>query len=124
MAIKIQKTSDILTELQHLAQKGFSPTTLTTYIYNPIDFYQQKILGIKETEEIEETNLIVASLEDDLVQLKKEYASKMDENGLSPVYFKTSGSEFSLKKCSESEASNSRISSLLVSTIFFMRLIY
>ena len=38
-----------------MAKKGFSPTTLTTYILNPFDFYKQKILKINEVEEVEET---------------------------------------------------------------------
>ena len=52
---KIKKTSSIVDHLKQLAQKGFSPTTLTTYINNPVGFYEQKILDIKKTEEAEET---------------------------------------------------------------------
>ena len=52
---QIHKTSEVLAALKNLALKGFSPTALTTYIYNPIDFYQQKVLGVRESDEIEET---------------------------------------------------------------------
>ena len=51
----VLKNPVILEELKKIAKKGFSPTALTTYVYNPIDFYHQKILGIKERDEIEET---------------------------------------------------------------------
>jgi len=38
-----------------LAFKGISPSTITNYLYNPIAFYKQKILHIKEIESVEET---------------------------------------------------------------------
>ena len=37
-----------------MATKGFSPSSLTNYIRNPIDFYYEKILGINEFEDVEE----------------------------------------------------------------------
>ena len=51
----IAKSNSVIKELRLLADKGFSPSSLTSYIRNPIDFYNQKILGIKEYEEVEET---------------------------------------------------------------------
>ncbi len=51
----IPKTKMIQQRLLELASKGISPTTLTNYIYNPIAFYKQKILNIKNLNEIEET---------------------------------------------------------------------
>ena len=51
----VKKTSIVLKKLHELAQKGFSPTALTSYMYNPIDFYKQKVLGVRETDDIEET---------------------------------------------------------------------
>ncbi|WP_223551767.1 PD-(D/E)XK nuclease family protein [Aestuariivivens sp. NBU2969] len=51
----IQKTSDVITTLKSIAEKGFSPSSLTNYIRNPIDFYYEKVLGIKELEDVEET---------------------------------------------------------------------
>ena len=53
--IEIPKTKEILEKLKEQAIKGFSPSTLTNYLYNPIDFYKQKILGLKEYKEVEET---------------------------------------------------------------------
>jgi ATP-dependent helicase/nuclease subunit B len=52
---QIVKSTAVLHTLLALAQKGLSPTALTNYIYNPIAFYHQKILKIKETNEVEET---------------------------------------------------------------------
>lgn len=51
----IQKTPAILERLQEIASRGFSPSSLTSYIRNPIDFYFQKVLKIKEYQEVEET---------------------------------------------------------------------
>ena len=42
--LTIKKTKQLVEELKVVAQKGFSPSSLTTYIRNPIDFYYQKIL--------------------------------------------------------------------------------
>ncbi|PKA83000.1 PD-(D/E)XK nuclease superfamily protein [Ulvibacter sp. MAR_2010_11] len=51
----IAKTPAVMERLQEIAQKGFSPSALTSYIRNPIDFYYQKILKINEFQEVEET---------------------------------------------------------------------
>jgi hypothetical protein len=51
---QIQKTPEIITILDQVAQKGFSPSSLTNYMRNPIDFYYEKILGIKQYEDVEE----------------------------------------------------------------------
>jgi ATP-dependent helicase/nuclease subunit B len=52
---EIQKTSEIMGKLRELCEKGLSPSALTTYIRNPLDFYKQYILGIREAGEVEET---------------------------------------------------------------------
>ncbi len=52
---EVKKTPAIMQRLQDLAAKGFSPSALTTYIRNPLDFYKQYILGVREPEEMEET---------------------------------------------------------------------
>ncbi|MFD0863270.1 PD-(D/E)XK nuclease family protein [Sungkyunkwania multivorans] len=51
----IDKTDGMMLQIKNLASKGFSPTTLTNYIRNPIDFYYEKLLGISKPEEVEET---------------------------------------------------------------------
>ena len=52
---EIIKTPVVLNKLYELAKKGLSPTSLTNYIYNPVAFYNQKILEIREADDIEET---------------------------------------------------------------------
>jgi hypothetical protein len=51
----IPKSQAVLDRLHEMALQGFSPSTLTTYIRNPIQFYFEKILRIKEKEDVEET---------------------------------------------------------------------
>lgn len=51
----IDKTEKIQERLKDIAKKGFSPSALTSYIRNPIDFYYQKILKVNEVTQVEET---------------------------------------------------------------------
>lgn len=51
----IPKTQEILDKLKERAGEGFSPSALTTYVRNPLDFYKQYVLGLREQEEVEET---------------------------------------------------------------------
>ena len=50
----IPKSESVMIRLKEIATLGFSPSALTSYIRNPIDFYFQKILHIREVEEVEE----------------------------------------------------------------------
>ncbi len=52
---EIVKTPEIIEKIRSLASSGFSPSALTTYIRNPLDFYTQYVLGVREQDEIEET---------------------------------------------------------------------
>jgi hypothetical protein len=53
--MEILKTQPILDRLKEIATiKGFSPSALTNYLRNPIQFYYQRILGVRENEEVEE----------------------------------------------------------------------
>ncbi|RZJ35285.1 MAG: PD-(D/E)XK nuclease family protein [Flavobacterium sp.] len=52
--VVIEKSEAVLTRLQEIAAKGFSPSALTSYIRDPLRFYYQKILRINEVEEVEE----------------------------------------------------------------------
>ena len=54
-AKQIIKTDDILLRIKEIAGNYFSPSSLTNYVRNPIDFYYQKILKINEFQEVEET---------------------------------------------------------------------
>ncbi|MEC3906021.1 PD-(D/E)XK nuclease family protein [Tamlana sp. 2201CG12-4] len=51
----VRKTPELIKALKEVAQNGLSPSSLTNYIRNPIDFYYQKILKIREYNEVEET---------------------------------------------------------------------
>lgn len=51
---QVKKTPEMLQMLKTHFQTGISPTALTTYIRNPIDFYERYILQLNETKEIEE----------------------------------------------------------------------
>jgi ATP-dependent helicase/nuclease subunit B len=50
----IDKTESVLARIKEIAEKGFSPSALISYIRNPLDFYYQKILQINEYQEVEE----------------------------------------------------------------------
>lgn len=52
---KIEKTPEMISILKQRFERGISASALTTYIRNPLDFYKRYVLGIKETEEIEDT---------------------------------------------------------------------
>jgi hypothetical protein len=54
-AICIAKSDLVIQRLKEIATiKGFSPSALTSYIRNPIQFYFQRVLSIRESEEVEE----------------------------------------------------------------------
>ena len=51
----IEKDSSLLELIKSHALKGFSPTSLSNYVRNPIDFYKRNLLGIDDVLEVEET---------------------------------------------------------------------
>ncbi|WP_452227273.1 PD-(D/E)XK nuclease family protein [Lacinutrix cladophorae] len=74
--LEIEKTEAIQNELIAVAKKGFSPSSLTNYIRNPIDFYYQKILGITQQEDVEESvafNTLGTVVHNTLEDLYKEF---------------------------------------------------
>ncbi len=54
-AVLITKDDTLMALIQGQALKGFSPSSLSNYIRNPIDFYKQNLLGINDLLEVEET---------------------------------------------------------------------
>ncbi|MDO4880973.1 MAG: PD-(D/E)XK nuclease family protein [Capnocytophaga sp.] len=59
--LHIPKTSELMEKLIAIAtgndekrKKGFSPSALTSYVHNPITFYEQVVLNIQEEQEVEE----------------------------------------------------------------------
>lgn len=57
----VEKSAGVMERLKEIAENGFSPSALTSYIRNPMQFYFQKILRISEVEEVEE-NIAVNTL--------------------------------------------------------------
>jgi hypothetical protein len=51
----ISKNELVFDRLKEIAKSGFSPSSLTSYLYNPVGFYKQKVLRIKEFDDVEET---------------------------------------------------------------------
>ncbi len=51
----IPKSEKVMQRLADICRDGFSPSALTNYIRNPLQFYFQKILRIREVEEVEES---------------------------------------------------------------------
>jgi len=54
--MEVVKTEAVMVRLREIATvKGFSPSALTGYLRNPIQFYYQRILRISEADEVEES---------------------------------------------------------------------
>ena len=94
---KIPKNEVTFERLKELAEKGISPSALTNYLYNPISFYKQKILKIKEFDDVEETvafntlGTVVHEALDELYTpfvgrfLSEENVSKMEKEAINLV---------------------------------------
>lgn len=83
--IIIEKSESVMQRLREIALKGFSPSALSAYIRNPLDFYYQRILRISEIEEVEETiesntlgNIIHKTLETLYTPFLNHYLSEKD----------------------------------------------
>lgn len=77
--ITIEKTPEVLQKLKKVFKEGISPSALATYIYNPVSFYEQKVLGIKEEIEVEETiamNTMGSVIHDVLEELYTPFINK------------------------------------------------
>jgi len=53
--IEISKTDEIINDLKNLAKKGFSVSSILSYIREPLTFYYKKILKIPDELRVEET---------------------------------------------------------------------
>ncbi|MFD0993921.1 PD-(D/E)XK nuclease family protein [Tenacibaculum geojense] len=105
---EISKNEEVFNKLKELAAKGISPSALTNYLYNPVAFYKQKVLKIKEFDEVEEevafntlgtvvhdtldelytpfegkfiTHSTIVKMEKDVALLVEKYFSKHFKNG-------------------------------------------
>ncbi|AZQ43362.1 PD-(D/E)XK nuclease family protein [Nonlabens ponticola] len=52
--IEVPKTEAYLKRLKQIAANGFSPSALTSYVRNPVDFFAQKIMRISQMDDVEE----------------------------------------------------------------------
>ncbi|WKD85178.1 hypothetical protein KCTC32516_00517 [Polaribacter huanghezhanensis] len=76
---EIEKTPEIISVLEDVAKTGFSPSTFASYLYNPYQFYVQKIVKLKEYKEVEETvasNTMGTIIHDTLDALYQPYINK------------------------------------------------
>jgi hypothetical protein len=51
---EVQKNPLVMEALKEFAEKGISPSAIIKYLYNPIEFYKEHVLGIREADEVEE----------------------------------------------------------------------
>ncbi len=49
----VVKNDEIMNKLNAIAVKGFSPSSLSLYLRDPLAFYYQRVLGISETQKME-----------------------------------------------------------------------
>ena len=76
---EIEKNDLVVESLKVLAKKGISPSSLTNYLHNPVAFYKQKVLKIKEYNEVEETvayNTLGTVVHETLDELYKPFVGK------------------------------------------------
>lgn len=76
----VPKSEKVMERLKEIATvKGFSPSALTGYIRNPIQFYYQRVLRIREVDEVEENialNTLGTIIHGALEELYKPYLDK------------------------------------------------
>ena len=76
----IEKTPQMMDQLKKIAEKGFSPTSLSAYLTDPMVFYDRYLLGVQP---IEEQNKVMSNLRrgelvhDTLEQLYKPYLNSV-----------------------------------------------
>ncbi|MEC4112723.1 PD-(D/E)XK nuclease family protein [Myroides pelagicus] len=79
--IDIPKSNLLQNRLQEIAMgKGFSPSALSNFLRNPIQFYMQRVLGVHELEEVEESvalNTLGTIIHNSLENLYKPYKGEM-----------------------------------------------
>lgn len=51
----VHKTPEMIAALKAIAESGFSPSALSSYVSNPMAYYKRYLLKIKDLEEVEET---------------------------------------------------------------------
>jgi len=82
---QVEKTKTLIGLIREKARKGFSPSSLSNYIRNPIDFYKQNLLNINEVVQVEETlapNTFGTIVHDSLEELYTPLVGKTLTEGL------------------------------------------
>ena len=77
--IEITKTEEIINDLKNLAKKGFSASSILSYIREPINFYYKKILKIPDELKVEETiesNTLGTVIHESLKEIYKPLVNK------------------------------------------------
>ncbi len=77
---RIDKDSALIKLIERYASKGFSPTSLSNYIRNPISFYKKNLLGIEDLSEVEESvaaNTLGTIVHDTLEEIYKPFVGKL-----------------------------------------------
>lgn len=84
--ISIAKSDELMEQLKEIATvKGFSPSALTAYLRNPLQFYVQQVLRIREVEEVEESvalNTLGTIIHNALENLYQPYVGKVLDIGM------------------------------------------
>ena len=84
--ITIAKSEALTAKLKGVATgKGFSPSALTAYLRNPLQFYVQQVLRIREVDEVEESvalNTLGTIIHNALENLYQPYVGKTLELGM------------------------------------------
>nr|WP_299386495.1 PD-(D/E)XK nuclease family protein [Allomuricauda sp.] len=78
--VNIEKSDKLLQDIEAFAQNGFSPTSLTNFIRNPMDFYKKNLLKVYDTEEVEESiaaNTFGTIIHDSLEALYRPFLDKV-----------------------------------------------
>ncbi len=77
---EIIKSPSLFKAIKTFAENGFSPTALTNYIRNPLEFYKKNILKINDIDQVEETiaaNTFGTIVHDSLEELYKPFIGKI-----------------------------------------------
>lgn len=78
--LTVEKSELLNKKLKNIAtDKGFSPSALSNYLRNPMQFYFQRVLGINEVDEVEENvalNTLGTIIHNSLEELYKPFVDK------------------------------------------------
>lgn len=77
---RIEKDDSLVQLIKEYAGRGFSPTSLSNYIRNPISFYKKNLLGIEDLSEVEETvaaNTMGTIVHDTLEEIYKPFIGQI-----------------------------------------------